>query len=60
MVKLNDLEDMVESSLEGAPEASSSALRQDEAMDFEAEAGRRAGVTNTAQFSTKYENLGLV
>ena len=33
MVKLNDLEDIAKLPLDGVPEASSSAMRQNEAMD---------------------------
>ena len=33
MVKLNDLEDMAESPLDGAPEASSSAMRKNKEME---------------------------
>ena len=60
MVKLNNLENMVEPSLEGAPIALPSALRQDKAMDLEAEAGRWEGANNAAQFSPEDENFGPV
>lgn len=60
MVKLNDLEDMAEPPLDGAPEASSSAMRQNEDMDTEAKAGRRAGATNTVQFNPEDDTLGPV
>ena len=40
MVKLNNLEDMVEPPLYGVPEASSSVMRQNEEMDTEAEVKR--------------------
>ena len=40
MVKLNNLEDMVEPPLEGSLVASPSMLWKDEAMDLEAEVGR--------------------
>ena len=60
MVKLNDMEDMAERPLDGVLEASSSVMRQDDAMDLEAKAGRRAGVNNTTQFSSEHENFGPV
>lgn len=60
MVKLNDLEDMVEPPLDGVPKASSSAMRQNEAMDSEAEVGRRVGANNTAQFSPNDDTFGPV
>lgn len=60
MVKLNDLEDMVEPPLDGVPEASCSTMRQNEEIDMEAEAGRRAGATNTAHFSPNDDTLGPV
>lgn len=40
MVKLNDLEDMAEPPLDGAPKASSLVMRQNEEMDTEEEARR--------------------
>ena len=60
MVKLNDSKDMAKLPLEGVPEASSSVMRQDKAMDLEAEAGRWEGVNNTAQFNLQDKNFGSV
>ena len=40
MVKLNDLEDMVEPPLDGVPEALSSEMRQNKEMDTEEEVRR--------------------
>ena len=60
IVKLNDLEDMVEHPLDGVPEALSSAMRQNELMDIEVEVGRQVGANNTTQFNTDNDTLGLV
>ena len=60
MVKLNDLEDMIEPPLDGVPKASSLAMRQNEAIDTKAEVGRRVGANNTAQFNLDDDTLGRV
>ena len=50
MVKLNDLEDLEEPPLDGGLEASSSALRQWEGMDWDAAEGRGMGAPSNVQF----------
>ena len=60
MVKLNDLEELVEPPLGGTLGASTSAPPQDEAMDLEEEARRLAEANDMAQFSPREANFGLV
>ena len=60
MVKLNDMEELVELLLGGAPVALTLAPLLEEAMDLDDEVGRRAGANNTTQFNLDDENFGLV
>ena len=59
MVKLNDLEDLAEPPLDGAPEALSLTLRKHEGMDMDIAAGRGAGAPSNAQYGPDDANVGL-
>ena len=58
MVKLNDLEDMVEPPLNGGIETSSEALRRRKGSGLEAGAGIRIGMPNNFPFSPEDINNG--
>ena len=60
MVKLNNLEELVEPPLGGTPGASTSAQPKDAAMDLEEEEGHPEEENELAQFSPGEANYGMV